>query len=76
MILGAGDPALRNIVGIAQANPELALKGIRLRKFGQEISVMSIRFGRAIAPRFIFRINHLNIGNVCATQEINNPPSG
>ena len=32
------DPALRNIVGIAQTNPDLALKGIRLRKFGQEIS--------------------------------------
>ena len=32
------DPALRNIVGIAQTNPDLALRGIRLRKFGQEIS--------------------------------------
>jgi len=32
------DPALRNIVGIAQASPDLALRGIRLRKFGQEIS--------------------------------------
>ncbi len=32
------DPALRNIVGIAQSNPDLALRGIRLRKFGQEIS--------------------------------------
>jgi len=32
------DPALRNIVGIAQTSPDLALRGIRLRKFGQEIS--------------------------------------
>jgi len=32
------DPALRNIVGIAQNSPDLALRGIRLRKFGQEIS--------------------------------------
>ncbi|MBF0503685.1 MAG: Ni/Fe hydrogenase subunit alpha [Candidatus Omnitrophica bacterium] len=32
------DPALRNVVGLAQHSPELALKGIRLRKFGQEIS--------------------------------------
>ena len=32
------DPALRNIVGIAKTSPDLALRGIRLRKFGQEIS--------------------------------------
>src|SRR5208283_4793343 len=32
------DPALRNIVGLAQNFPDLALRGIRLRKFGQEIS--------------------------------------
>ena len=30
------DPAVRNVVGLYQANPELA-KAIRLRKFGQEI---------------------------------------
>jgi NAD-reducing hydrogenase large subunit len=29
--------ALRNIVGVAQAHPEIAKKGILLRKFGQEI---------------------------------------
>src|SRR6202142_3587585 len=39
LILGwDSDPALRNIVGIAQTSPDLALRGIRLRKFGQEIS--------------------------------------
>jgi len=31
------DPAIRNVVGIIQANPELALKAIRLRGFGQDI---------------------------------------
>jgi NAD-reducing hydrogenase large subunit len=32
------DPAKRNILGIAEKYPEIALKGIRLRKFGQELS--------------------------------------
>lgn len=32
------DPAKRNILGLAAQYPEFALKGIRLRKFGQEIS--------------------------------------
>ncbi|MDE2027554.1 MAG: Ni/Fe hydrogenase subunit alpha [Candidatus Omnitrophica bacterium] len=32
------DPATRNIIGLAQHSPDLALRGIRLRKFGQEIS--------------------------------------
>jgi len=31
------DPAIRNVVGIVQANPELALKAVRLRGFGQDI---------------------------------------
>ena len=31
------DPAIRNVVGVIQANPELALKAVRLRAFGQEI---------------------------------------
>ena len=31
------DPAVRNIVGIIETNPELALKAVKLRKFGQEI---------------------------------------
>jgi NAD-reducing hydrogenase large subunit len=31
-------PESRNIIGIAEKFPEIALKGIRLRKFGQEIS--------------------------------------
>ncbi len=32
------DPVTRNIVGVAEKYPDLALRGIRLRKFGQEIS--------------------------------------
>lgn len=32
------DPAKRNILGIAEQFPDIALKGIRLRKFGQELS--------------------------------------
>ncbi len=30
------DPALRNVVGLVAANPDLARKGIRLRAFGQD----------------------------------------
>ena len=44
------DPAIRNVVGIIQANPELAGKAINLRKFGQEI--ISILGGRRIHPNF------------------------
>ncbi|MGF2411807.1 Ni/Fe hydrogenase subunit alpha [Ferruginibacter sp.] len=32
------DPATRNILGIADKYPDIALRGIRLRKFGQELS--------------------------------------
>jgi NAD-reducing hydrogenase large subunit len=32
------DPVNRNILGLAEKFPDIALKGIRLRKFGQEIS--------------------------------------
>lgn len=32
------DPATRNILGIADKFPDIAVRGIRLRKFGQEIS--------------------------------------
>lgn len=31
------DPAKRNVIGVIEEFPEIALKGIRLRKFGQEI---------------------------------------
>lgn len=32
-----GDPAIRNIIGIALTNPALAVQGVMMRKFGQEI---------------------------------------
>jgi len=42
------DPATRNVVGLVQANPDLARKGIRLRSFGQE--VISRLGGKRIHP--------------------------
>jgi NAD-reducing hydrogenase large subunit len=44
------DPAIRNVVGIIQANPALALKAVNLRKFGQEI--IHTLGGRRIHPNF------------------------
>ena len=32
-----GDPTTRNIIGIALTNPDLAVQGVMMRKFGQEI---------------------------------------
>jgi NAD-reducing hydrogenase large subunit len=31
------DPAIRNVVGVVQAHPELAMKAVKTRAFGQEI---------------------------------------
>ncbi|MBN2503671.1 MAG: Ni/Fe hydrogenase subunit alpha [Anaerolineales bacterium] len=44
------DPATRNVVGLIQANPELALKAVALRKYGQEI--IRLVGGRRIHPNF------------------------
>jgi NAD-reducing hydrogenase large subunit len=44
------DPAVRNVVGLIQVNPELALKAVNLRKYGQEI--IHILGGRRIHPTF------------------------
>jgi len=44
------DPATRNVVGLIQANPELALRAVNLRKYGQEI--IQIVGGRKIHPNF------------------------
>ena len=44
------DPATRNVVGLVQANAELTLKAVNLRKFGQE--VISTVGGRRIHPNF------------------------
>jgi len=44
------DPAKRNVVGVIGEFPELAKKGIRLRKFGQEI--IKALGGKKIHPAF------------------------
>jgi F420-non-reducing hydrogenase large subunit len=39
LVLGLdADPAIRNVVGIVQANPELAKKALRIRSIGQQIN--------------------------------------
>lgn len=43
-------PETRNVVGLIQANPELALKAVNLRKFGQNI--IYTLGGRRIHPNF------------------------
>lgn len=44
------DPAIRNAVGLLQADPALTLKAVNLRKWGQEI--IRILGGRRIHPSF------------------------
>jgi NAD-reducing hydrogenase large subunit len=44
------DPAGRNVVGLIQANPEVAVKAVKLRKFGQEI--IRTLGGRKVHPNF------------------------
>lgn len=52
LLLGMdGNPAERNLVGVLQANPELARDGIRLRQFGQQI-IESLG-GKRIHPGWI-----------------------
>lgn len=51
LILGwDADPRIRNVAGLIQANPELALKAVKLRKFGQRI--IELVAGRRIHPTF------------------------
>lgn len=45
------DPAKRNLFGIAEHTPQLALDGVKLRKFGQE--VIRILGGKRIHPAWI-----------------------
>ena len=44
------DPASRNIIGLIQQHPDIARRGIRLRKFGQEI--IKLTGGRKIHADF------------------------
>ena len=51
LILGFdADPAIRNVVGLVQADPDLTLRAVRLRKFGQ--SIISELGERSIHPNF------------------------
>jgi NAD-reducing hydrogenase large subunit len=51
LLLGFDEPAsTRNVIGIIGLNPELALKAVNLRKFGQEI--IRILGGRRVHPNF------------------------
>ncbi|MDZ4159160.1 MAG: nickel-dependent hydrogenase large subunit, partial [Anaerolineaceae bacterium] len=44
------DPAIRNVVGLIQADPQLTLKAVNLRKFGQ--CIIETVGGRRINPTF------------------------
>ena len=44
------DPAIRNVVGLIKTDPDLALKAVGLRKYGQE--VIRTLGGRRVHPRF------------------------
>ncbi len=44
------DPKVRNVAGLIEANPELALKAVKLRKYGQRI--IELVAGRRIHPTF------------------------
>jgi NAD-reducing hydrogenase large subunit len=44
------DPAVRNVVGLIGANPDVAVKAVRLRKYGQEI--IRTLGGRKVHPNF------------------------
>jgi len=51
LVLGwDADPAVRNVVGLVRANPELALKAVKLRKYGQ--TIIEEVAGRRIHPSF------------------------
>ncbi len=51
LILGFdADPAIRNVVGVIQANPDLAVKAVKMRAYGQEI--IRRLSGRRIHPRW------------------------
>ena len=52
LLLGMdADPAQRNLIGVAQANPTLARNGVRLRQVGQQI--IEILGGKRIHPGWV-----------------------
>jgi NAD-reducing hydrogenase large subunit len=44
------DPAIRNVLGLAQVNPDLTVKAVGLRKWGQ--SIIAMLGGKRIHPTF------------------------
>ncbi len=44
------DPAIRNVLGLVQVNPDLAVKAVQLRKWGQ--SIIGLLGGKKIHPVF------------------------
>ncbi|WP_303773071.1 Ni/Fe hydrogenase subunit alpha [Anaerolinea thermophila] len=44
------DPAIRNVIGVAQMNTELAVRAVNLRKWGQ--SIIAILGGKRVHPNF------------------------
>jgi NAD-reducing hydrogenase large subunit len=44
------DPAIRNVVGVVQAVPEIAVKAVKMRAFGQEI--IRVLGKKRVHPRF------------------------
>ena len=52
LILGFdADPAERNVFGIVKANPELAIKAVNLRRYGQQI-IERLGGGKRVHPNF------------------------
>jgi len=52
LVLGMdADPARRHLFGVAEANPEMARDGIKLRQFGQEI--IALLGGKRIHPSWV-----------------------
>ena len=52
LLLGMdSDPATRNILGVAAANPKLGLAGIALRRFGQ--SIIELLGGKRVHPGWV-----------------------
>ncbi len=60
LVLGFdADPAIRNVIGIIRANPELALKAVNLRRFGQQIIERLGESASTPISRFLEVLAHL-----------------
>ncbi|MHB0876725.1 MAG: Ni/Fe hydrogenase subunit alpha [Anaerolineae bacterium] len=61
------DPAKRNVAGLIEANPQLALKGVGLRKYGQE--VIRLLGEKRVHPKFAV-VGGVNAPLSAATRDI------